>query len=301
MAKANPFRFSTKYQDDETDLIYYGYRYYNARTGRWVSRDPIGERGGISLYGFVRNGPISYADIDGRGVFGDPINLETCKANLQVALQKCKAAGQNAINECRTCASDTWDRIQGAGENAAFFKDWACNTGSTNRFYKDGDRLTESFKQSHGIKQALEEYKKKNCPATFPISYRTLQGYQDCFFHGGILNQAEVQIGGFGGGKITKVDEKTIRIHVVNNASLASFLAQFTLSGWYNSGAGKVEGGVNAGIDWLNGCLPNRIPEVPELDLPTWQVWPLHTREDVPCGGNIRQEFDFTMPNPCCK
>jgi hypothetical protein len=27
MAKANPFRFSTKYQDDETDLLYYGYHY----------------------------------------------------------------------------------------------------------------------------------------------------------------------------------------------------------------------------------------------------------------------------------
>jgi hypothetical protein len=32
MAKANPFRFSTKYQDDESDLLYYGYRYYNAST-----------------------------------------------------------------------------------------------------------------------------------------------------------------------------------------------------------------------------------------------------------------------------
>jgi RHS repeat-associated protein len=52
MAKANPVRFSTKYQDDETDLLYYGYRYYNASTGRWPSRDPIGERGGKNLYGF---------------------------------------------------------------------------------------------------------------------------------------------------------------------------------------------------------------------------------------------------------
>jgi RHS repeat-associated protein len=43
MAKANPFRFSTKYQDDETDLLYYGYRYYNASTGRWNSRDPLGD------------------------------------------------------------------------------------------------------------------------------------------------------------------------------------------------------------------------------------------------------------------
>jgi RHS repeat-associated protein len=42
-AKLNPFRFSTKYQDDETEQLYYGYRYYNASTGRWVSRDPAAE------------------------------------------------------------------------------------------------------------------------------------------------------------------------------------------------------------------------------------------------------------------
>ena len=39
----NPFRFSTKYTDDETDLVYYGYRYYSPALGRWMSRDPIGE------------------------------------------------------------------------------------------------------------------------------------------------------------------------------------------------------------------------------------------------------------------
>jgi len=45
MAKTNPIRFSTKYQDDESDLLYYGYRYYKPSTGTWVSRDPLGERG----------------------------------------------------------------------------------------------------------------------------------------------------------------------------------------------------------------------------------------------------------------
>ena len=38
-----PFQFSTKYQDNETGLLYYGYRYYQPGTGRWPSRDPIGE------------------------------------------------------------------------------------------------------------------------------------------------------------------------------------------------------------------------------------------------------------------
>jgi len=43
MAKANPFRFSTKYQDDESDLLYYGYRYYTASEGRWLSRDLLSD------------------------------------------------------------------------------------------------------------------------------------------------------------------------------------------------------------------------------------------------------------------
>ena len=62
MAGANPFRFSTKYQDDETGLVYYGYRYYNAGTGRWLSRDPIGERGGANLYCCLKNAPVNHAD-----------------------------------------------------------------------------------------------------------------------------------------------------------------------------------------------------------------------------------------------
>ncbi len=62
MAKANPFRFSTKYQDDETDLLYYGYRYYNPSTGRWPNRDPLQEKGGANLYGFVGNNPCSLVD-----------------------------------------------------------------------------------------------------------------------------------------------------------------------------------------------------------------------------------------------
>ena len=42
-AATNPFRFSTKYWDDETGLGYWGYRYYSPRLGRWISRDLIGE------------------------------------------------------------------------------------------------------------------------------------------------------------------------------------------------------------------------------------------------------------------
>src|SRR5665811_506620 len=70
MAKANPFRFSTKYQDDETDLLYYGVRYYTASSGRWLSGDPSEEAGGPNLYSFVANNAILLCDPFGLDVNG---------------------------------------------------------------------------------------------------------------------------------------------------------------------------------------------------------------------------------------
>jgi RHS repeat-associated protein len=40
-AGTNPFRFSTKYTDTETNLSYFGYRYYNPETGRWLNRNTM--------------------------------------------------------------------------------------------------------------------------------------------------------------------------------------------------------------------------------------------------------------------
>jgi RHS repeat-associated protein len=58
-------RFSTKYQDAETGLLYYGYRYYHGIQGRWLNRDPIEENGGLNLYGFLGNGGTDKVDYFG--------------------------------------------------------------------------------------------------------------------------------------------------------------------------------------------------------------------------------------------
>ena len=71
MASSNPFRFSTKYRDNETDLYYYGYRYYSPSLGRWISRDPVGEQGGLNLYGFVNNDPVNKYYVWGVGNIND--------------------------------------------------------------------------------------------------------------------------------------------------------------------------------------------------------------------------------------
>jgi hypothetical protein len=48
-----------------TGVTFYTYRWYDPQTGRWPSRDPIEEEGGINLYGFVGNDGINYVDLVG--------------------------------------------------------------------------------------------------------------------------------------------------------------------------------------------------------------------------------------------
>ena len=78
MARANPLRFSTKYQDDETDLLYYGYRYYNPSTGRWNSKDPIGEQGGDNEYASCGNALATLYDYLGMA-YGKHLTTEEAK------------------------------------------------------------------------------------------------------------------------------------------------------------------------------------------------------------------------------
>lgn len=67
----NPFRWATRWRDEETDLYYYGHRYYSAEMGRWINKDPIGETGGLNLYGFVGNNPVNLNDYLGWSTEGD--------------------------------------------------------------------------------------------------------------------------------------------------------------------------------------------------------------------------------------
>ena len=70
-ANQSPFRFSTKRTDPITELVLYEYRAYNPSLGRWLSRDPIEETGGLNVYGFVGNGPVQRIDPDGRVTYHD--------------------------------------------------------------------------------------------------------------------------------------------------------------------------------------------------------------------------------------
>src|SRR5690606_34564348 len=63
----NPYKFNAKELDSETELYYYGARYYNPRLSVWYGVDPLAEKHPeMSPYVYTANNPVKYIDPDGR-------------------------------------------------------------------------------------------------------------------------------------------------------------------------------------------------------------------------------------------
>jgi RHS repeat-associated protein len=74
LAAENSYRFSSKEMFAKNlewygAIYYFGYRFYDPNWQRWLNRDPIGERGGMNLYRFCDNTPITSVDRNGRIVY----------------------------------------------------------------------------------------------------------------------------------------------------------------------------------------------------------------------------------------
>ncbi|MDZ4199822.1 MAG: RHS repeat-associated core domain-containing protein, partial [Kiritimatiellia bacterium] len=101
LADTNPIRFSTKRQDEATGFLYYGYRDLDTVWGRWLSRDPIGERGGLNLLvAFLNNAIGSYDPL------GNSSNLDTVDNIIEII---------DVLKE----AKDAYDKTSALGENVA--------------------------------------------------------------------------------------------------------------------------------------------------------------------------------------
>ena len=74
LAARNTQRFSSKDWHNPSGFYYFGYRFYDPATQRWLNRDPIDEQGGINLYRFAANSPVVRIDKTGLDIWIEGAN-----------------------------------------------------------------------------------------------------------------------------------------------------------------------------------------------------------------------------------
>ncbi len=159
MADFNRYRFSGKEYDPRTGLYYFGYRYYEPNFQRWLNRDPIGERGGLNLYGFVGNNPVNR--IDPLGLWGVAFGNNSGSSYFNIGW------GNPSLYFSPNSVGDI-GVIRPQGETDAMR--FATGIGSRDQFYGPADQITQDLQDSPGIQKArsdaLDMLRKKDCPTS---------------------------------------------------------------------------------------------------------------------------------------
>jgi len=83
----------SKLAENTVHVADYLYRYYDPLTGRWPSRDPIEEEGGVNLYGFSGNSSIYIVDLLGLDWFTNGVTTSYFRKQDKEANPKNENAG----------------------------------------------------------------------------------------------------------------------------------------------------------------------------------------------------------------
>jgi RHS repeat-associated protein len=134
-----PYQWSSKEHHQASGLVYYLYRFYNPETGRWLNRDPIEERGGINLYGFVTNNPVDRFDF---------LGLEQITvSDMTTPLAGAAVGGQIVANgKTLTRIGGTWFYISGNASNTG----WKGKSDSHLLIWKKGDPKKKIYRLDYG-------------------------------------------------------------------------------------------------------------------------------------------------------
>ena len=115
----NPFRFSSEYVNDATGLSYYNWRHYDPVHGRWLSEDPIGEEGGLNVYGFGNNNLVNVFDQLGLAFSAGKYTFDEEKCVLNVELSwRVSYINKTNFEKWTSKKKDDWEnKAKGAIQN----------------------------------------------------------------------------------------------------------------------------------------------------------------------------------------
>ena len=127
------------------------YRAYDAKHGKWLNRDPIGEAGGLNLYGYAGGNSVNFTDPSGLIIPVGPILIGAFEGAIVSAADD--AAGQ-VLNSSSNCID--WNQVGesallgavfgGIGGGVGAGEGSACFSGETLVATESGERPIEDIK-----------------------------------------------------------------------------------------------------------------------------------------------------------
>lgn len=169
--------------------------FYNPQTGRWLSRDPIGEMGGINLCEAFSNNPLSYSDRNGLDIFSFPPGGVNSVPKISIPLFEFEnpSTGDNSSAYC-------------------FGVSWLTGTSASERDFSGQDTIARQMRATPEAEKARAELKsnlKSGCKIGMraPMSRHLGSEGPDKFYEGFILdlagrNPARAFMGSFDGNAI---------------------------------------------------------------------------------------------------
>ena len=114
----NVYGFTGEQQFEEADnLVFLRARYYDPSIGRFISRDPIGYKGGLNLYRYVENNPINMIDPTGTS-----LDCIKCFFDTRKVAKECGRKARHYCDDDPRCTCPAGDCDECYREAAEFRK-----------------------------------------------------------------------------------------------------------------------------------------------------------------------------------
>jgi len=221
-------------------LCYYGHRYYDPETARWPSRDPIAEKGGVNLYGFVGNNGVGRTDRLGLSFWGWITGNEGWIPGDQSDLNNSLSDGFEAFDQPIGGGTSDGDWVDATHDVAQ----WLAGNTPSNTDYPEGSGPSTLMSNSPiGQKLRagyLKKFQDKECYEWADYTNVKLSFGVNEFIKSIPNGQAHFVGSGRGEGRASfiGIGSVTVRFKITNSTSLKSAFYHIIPDSWNNTKTG---------------------------------------------------------------